>query len=122
MNIGPSTWIVYLIGALVCGYFSAEIADRKGNSRGLFFTLGFLLGCLGLLLAAVMPSSGGLTITTGSLVRFVKNYPLEGGGSCAKGYASKVHDVAVKFGAPAALIDGPDGSRYWVPMSVLRQV
>jgi hypothetical protein len=54
-------------------------------------------------------------VTDGSLVRFVRDYPLDGGARC-----TKVQGVDVKLGTPAALIEGPDGARYWVPTSVLR--
>ena len=109
------------IGWLACAVVAAVVADRKGYNSTAFFFVGLLLGCIGLLIVFLMPENGGVTpVTSGSLVRFVRDYPLDGGAKCARGFAAKVQDVDVKQGTPAALVEGPDGARYWVPISVLR--
>jgi len=118
-SFSPDILIVSLAW-LACAVVAAVVADRKGYNSTAFFFVGLLLGCIGLLIVFLMPADGGTTpVTSGSLVRFIRDYPLEGGAKCTKGFAAKVQDVDVKQGTPAALIEGPDGERYWVPTRVL---
>src|SRR5690606_13072392 len=119
MNVGAQEAFIYLIVAVAFGVVSAAIAEKRGYSRIGFFLLGFFLGCIGVVIALLLPSSSGGRVSTGDLARFARKFEMEGGAVCPKGYATKVHELAVKEGTPAALIDGPDGSRYWVPTSVL---
>jgi len=50
-------WLLVLVFALVFGTISGIIARKKGNSPGGGFWLGFLLGPLGLIIAAVLPTN-----------------------------------------------------------------
>jgi hypothetical protein len=113
--------LLVAIGWLASAVIAAVVADRKGYNSTAFFFIGLLLGCLGLLIVFLIPdNSQGVPIVSGTLVRFVRAYPLDGGATCAKGFAAKVQDVDIKQGTPAALVEGPDGANYWVPTSVLR--
>jgi hypothetical protein len=117
----PDALLVILVVWLSCAVLAAVVADRKGYNSTVFFFVGLLLGCIGLALVLLMPGGAATSpVTDGSLVRFVRDYPLDGGARCTKGFAAKVQGVDVKLGTPAALIEGPDGARYWVPTSVLR--
>jgi uncharacterized membrane protein YeaQ/YmgE (transglycosylase-associated protein family) len=44
---------VAIVVALVCGMISASIAGKKGLSAGGYFFLGFILGVIGIIIAAV---------------------------------------------------------------------
>jgi hypothetical protein len=67
---------------LACAVVAAVVADRKGYSSTAFFFVGLLLGCVGLLIVFLMPDTGNtMPVTSGSLVRFVRDYPLDGGSS-----------------------------------------
>lgn len=124
MNLGaPEVTLILLLVAVPCAIACGVVASRKGYSGAVFALLGLLLGCIGLLVVAVLPShSSGTGIMAGSLVRFTRSFPLDGGSSCPRGHATKVHELDVKQGTPAALIDAPDGGRYWVPLSLLEAV
>jgi hypothetical protein len=39
---------------VICGFFSAAIAKKKNRSAGGFFALGFFLGIIGIIVAAVV--------------------------------------------------------------------
>ena len=111
--------LVILLGVwLVIGAAAADIAKKKGYSQGGFLVVGLVLGLLGVALALILPSRPS-HITPGSVAIFSEKYRLKSGNVCTRGMATKVHEVDVKAGKPAALIDAPNGTRCWVPLSVL---
>jgi hypothetical protein len=46
--------LVFLLIPLGCGYWASAIARKKDRSAGGFFALGFFLGVIGLIIAAVV--------------------------------------------------------------------
>jgi hypothetical protein len=122
MNLGPSELFIWAAVAVGSGVLSGFVAERKGYSYAVWALVGFLLGCIGLLIALFLPDIRGRGVVAGTVVRLTRSFPIEDGGVLPKGHDSKVHDVDVKEGTPAALIDAPAGARYWVPISILRSV
>jgi hypothetical protein len=103
---------------IAVGAFTGDIAAKKGYSRPAFFALGLATGLLGLIIAVLL-SDRRAGISAGSLVRFTKALAVGSGATFIKGFATTVHQLDVIEGTPSALIDGPDGARYWVPKSAL---
>jgi hypothetical protein len=57
----------------------------------------------------------------GEWVTLTQPFPtLEDGSVLPEGHASIVHEVHVEADPPGALIEAPDGSRRWVPTTILR--
>lgn len=55
MAVGVFTLLIFVL-AVVFAVLSGWLADRKGYSFSLFAFLGFFLGPIGVIVAAVMPS------------------------------------------------------------------
>jgi len=55
--LGLGVWMLAFLIWVVCAIAGASIASSKGNSGCVGFLLGFLLGPIGLVIAAVWPSS-----------------------------------------------------------------
>ncbi|MDP8248989.1 MAG: zinc ribbon domain-containing protein [Candidatus Tritonobacter lacicola] len=51
--------LLIFIQALVCGFFAANIAGKKGYSAGAWFACGFFFSIFGLIAAAGLPKKNG---------------------------------------------------------------
>lgn len=72
-----SIWIVFAVLWVLCGVASAAIANSKGRDPAGYFFIGFLLGFIGLIIAAAVPrveQTPGMGTNTGSVkARFLKS-------------------------------------------------
>lgn len=54
-GLQPWHWLIFFVLVpVVCGWISSSIAKKKGRSAGAFFALGFFLGIIGIVVAAVV--------------------------------------------------------------------
>jgi len=58
---GTGWLFLLLLGAAVCGFLGALVAERTGSAPWLGGILGFCLGPLGVLVAALLPAESGRT-------------------------------------------------------------
>lgn len=52
ITVDGAFWLIYLFVALVCGLISASLASNKNRDGMGYFILGFLLGIIGVIIAA----------------------------------------------------------------------
>ena len=57
MNIWLIWGFALLVQAFICGGLSADLAEKKGYSQGIYFASGFFFGVLGLIATAGLPPS-----------------------------------------------------------------
>jgi len=62
-------WVLLALQAVISGFLSMDVAEKKGHSSGAWFACGFFFGVLGLIAAAGLPRKQSATAASTSFLK-----------------------------------------------------